>query len=140
MGFVSCAVFVTAGVTVAASAGGCVSSSFIFCRKASRALAMVSESTGVGAARVAWGAVWTAGAGTGVGCTTVGGACTMGAGAGVGGGAGCATTGGAGTAGAGAGAGATAAGIGWTAGTGCAGIVGAGRGWGFIFGHFCRTR
>src|ERR1035441_2196036 len=118
MGFVSGAFLFTADVTVPASAGGCASSSFIFCRKASRALAMVSESTGVGAARVAWGAVWTAGAGTGVGCTTTGGACTVGAGEGVGAGAGCAITGGAGAAGAGAGAGATAAGIGCTGGTG----------------------
>src|ERR1035441_3472829 len=117
MGFVSGAALVTADVTLVASAGGCVSSSFIFCLKASRALAMVSESTGVGAASVAWGAVWTAGAATGVGCTTTGGACTVGAGTGVGAGAGCATIGGAGTTGAGAGAGATAAGIGWTAGT-----------------------
>src|ERR1035438_6677380 len=112
MGLVSGAVFVTGRINVTASAGGCASSSFIFCRNASRALAMVSESTGVGAARGAWGAGWTVGAGTGAGCTTIGGACTVGAGAGVGAGSGCATTGGAGTTGAGAGAGATAAGIG----------------------------
>ena len=73
-----------AGAGAVVGAGGCVSSSFIFCRKSSRALAMLCSDTGAGTATTGCGVGCTAGAGAG--CATVGRGWAAGAGV-----VGCAT-------------------------------------------------